>query len=921
MRKIQLFTTLLLATSSLCAKPALAYDNSPANADLPEQPSEDAPAATVEEAPVTTGADAPETSDAEVEISSPGGDDYGGEIVVRGKYIPDPIRATPEVVSVLSAEDIAKTGEGDIAGALQRVTGLSVVGGRFVYVRGLGERYSLALLNGSALPSPEPLRRVVPLDLFPTSILASTVVQKSYSANYPGEFGGGVINLTTRSAPDEPFFDLGVSISGDSITTGDLGYTYFGSRTDFLGYDNGARALPRPLANAIATGNRVTEGADFSADDIRSITASLSNANTNVIQRNSQMPANWSGDMAAGKSFDLGSAELGLVAVAGISNSWRTRSGLQQLGAQQGDILVASQDFKFVSTENRVVVNGMVNAGLSFDEHKLRLTSIYIHDNLKEARVGSGNNFDTVSPSVSRPEDTIQTGQTSWYERQLFDVQGTGEFRFSDLAIDIRGSYAKSKRDAPYERSYSYTFDETAMDYVNNLRSPGQNARLSFSELDDKVVSGALDISYKLPTSRPVTISGGYAYYLNERSAIRRDFEFFPLGALPLEVAQQRIDYLVSDFNVYNWDLLLRETTGGFGSAAYSANLETHAGYIMAEAELLDGVNINIGARYEDGTQSVTPTALFGLPPLAATSLSNDYWLPAATITWNFADDMQLRLAASKTIARPQFRELAPQPYRDTESSRTFFGNQFLEDSELINAEARYEWYFASGQRFTLAGFFKDIEKPIEATAVQVGSTFLTSFANAPRAQLWGAEVEVEKYIPLYNLSTEGGFFSNRRVAIVANYTYTDSKIIIKPGDTVISFTTAPNAVAADIVFDSTRRLRLTGQSKHLANLQFSLENEDRLSQQSILLTYSSERATNRGPNLTPDFIERPGLRLDVILREAMKIGKQEFEMKFELRNLTGTNYSETQSLGTSTLQINSYDIGTSASLGVTFKY
>ncbi len=169
------------------------------------------------------------------------------EIVITGRNIPNVIRSTPEVVSVLSSADIARTGEGDIAGALQRVTGLSVVGGRFVYVRGLGERYSLALLNGSPLPSPEPLRRVVPLDIFPTSVIASSVVQKSYSVNYPGEFGGGVINLTTRSAPREPFLTIGASVGGDTETTLNLGYTYYGSDTDFTGFDDGTRDIPRGL--------------------------------------------------------------------------------------------------------------------------------------------------------------------------------------------------------------------------------------------------------------------------------------------------------------------------------------------------------------------------------------------------------------------------------------------------------------------------------------------------------------------------------------------------------------------------------------------------------------------------------------------------------------------------------------------------
>ena len=136
------------------------------------------------------------------------------EVQVRGEYIPQPLLETAEVVSVLTKEDFQRTGDGNAAEALSRVSGLSLVGGKFVYVRGLGERYSAAVLNGSTLPSPEPLQRVVPLDLFPSSIVDNVVVQKTYSVRYPGEFGGGIIDLKTVSVPDEPFFSISIGTGG-----------------------------------------------------------------------------------------------------------------------------------------------------------------------------------------------------------------------------------------------------------------------------------------------------------------------------------------------------------------------------------------------------------------------------------------------------------------------------------------------------------------------------------------------------------------------------------------------------------------------------------------------------------------------------------------------------------------------------------
>jgi TonB-dependent receptor len=749
-------------------------------------------------------------------------------------------------------------------------------------------------------------------------------VQKSFSANYPGEFGGGVINLTTRSAPTEGFFDFGLSIGIDTQTTGRLGYTYFGGDTDWTGFDDGTRSIPGPLASAIATGNRVIEGANFTRRNIQDITASLVNSNTSVIQRNFDIPPNFSADIATGQTFEVGGADLGVIFVAGLSNSWRTRAGNQQAGTRSGaagsaaEALITSSDFRYVTTENRAVANAMLATTLGFGDQHIRFTNLFIRDTLKEARVAVGNNFDTVSPSATRPDATLQTGLTTWYERQLIDTQLVGEFEFDALSVDLRGSFAESQRNAPYERNYSYAFDETARDYINDLRSPGQSASLAFSTLNDTVWSGGIDLGYRLPTAMRITLSTGYAYYDNDRSALRRDFDFFPAGALPLAVAQQRIDYLLSDTNAYVWNVLLRETTGGLGSAAYAAELTVHAGYLMAEAELLDGLTLNLGVRYEDAVQTVTPGALFGAPGLAQSRLANDYFLPGATLTWNFAEDMQLRFAASRTIARPQFRELAPQPYRDTESQRTFFGNQFLTDSRLTNLEARYEWYFGRDQQVSIAGFYKDIDRPIEATAVNLGSSLVTSFANAPRARLYGAEVELRRYVPLTAL---GRLFEGRRLALIGNYAFTESEIIINPGDTTISFTSQPNPIAAELVFDTTQRLRMTGSSRHLVNMQISLEAEDHLSQQTLLVTYASPRATQRGPNLTPDIIETPGVRLDLVLREAIPIGDDQIEVKAEVRNLLGTGYTERQTLNGSELIINSYDIGTSFSLGVTFKF
>ncbi|MFZ5726043.1 MAG: TonB-dependent receptor domain-containing protein, partial [Pseudomonadota bacterium] len=639
MTKRPIFASLLLLSSALVAPAALAQDSS----------ADPAPAAADE--PVADEA----AQDEEADVSIPGGAD--AEIVVTGRFTPNVVRATPEVVSVLSSADIARTGEGDIAGSLQRVTGLSVVGNGFVYVRGLGDRYSLALLNGSPLPSPEPLKRVVPLDLFPSNVIDSTLVQKSYSANFPGEFGGGVINLTTKSTPRETFLTFSGGIGWDSETTNELGYTYYGSDTDWTGFDDGTRDVPPLLKAAFASGKPILEGADFTQDDLEAIQMELVNAETSLLQQNDHIPVNWSAGITGGTTIALPDGELGIIATMGISNKWRTRDTLQQTSLNQDLSGDPQTSFNRVITDNRIVVNGLLGLGLELGDHKFRWTNLFIRDTLKQARLGLG-------VDRNQSERDILEQDTAWYERQLINTQLVAEFDFDRLQLDLRGGYANSQREAPYERGFTYVRtnlpteqDPTGDKFVNDLGGNRGDATIAFSDLNEDLWSGGVDLSYELAPR--ITATVGYAYSDTSRTAVRRAFQFRGSN-LPVEVTQLRPDYLLSDATIQLYDISLLETSAQDGTAAFDAALTTHAGYAQVQAEIIPGVNINAGVRYEDAKQTVSPIDLFntGSSAIVTTNLNNDYWLPAVTLTWEVAPDMQLRLNGSKTIARPQFREL-----------------------------------------------------------------------------------------------------------------------------------------------------------------------------------------------------------------------------------------------------------------------
>ena len=889
---------LLLLTSALVSPSMLMAQDAAA---------EQAEQASAEAAPAETPADAAEPVEEDVDVSIPGGE----EIVVRGYLDRNISKNAAQVVSVLSSADIERTGEGDIAGALSRVTGLSVVGGGFVYVRGLGDRYSLALLNGSPLPSPEPLKRVVPLDLFPTSVIASSLVQKTYSANFPGEFGGGVINLTTKAIPRETFLTISADASGNNETTNKLGYTYFGSSQDWSGFDNGNRDLKPALASYLASGARISAG----NVDTKAIASELITGRNAVVQRDKNLPANGSGTITGGTNFEIGDdATMGVIFNAGYSNKWRTRDTIQQT-ASTLDLSQKELDFRKVITDNRMVVNGLLGFGIEVGEQKIRWTNLFIRDTLKQARLGVGTR-QTTSPTA-----TLLQQDTAWFERQLVDSQLVGEFKLSpDVNLSFRAAYANSQREAPDEISLEYyrsniTSDPYGELFINRLNNGQQgSAEVSYSYLNENLWAGGLDLSAKVTPDVTATI--GYAYSDTARRTERRDFQFVAPGGTPIVPSLFRPDFLLQPDIIDFYNIALIDTNEA--NPVFDASLVNHAGYGQIQAFITPAISLNLGVRYETSEQTVVPVQVFTTPTasLASTSLDQSYWLPAATLTWDMNEQMKFRVSASKTIARPQFRELIFQNFYDTDSNRLFRGNPLLTDSQLYNAEARYEWYFDREQRFTIAGFFKRIDKPIESFSSFDDNSVITSFANAPKADLYGVEIETQKYFDLSAIGDEG-FFATRRAVVIANYTYTKSKISVKAGDQVAVFN-ASSTNALDFFTDGSP---LTGQADHLINLQFGLEDTERLSQQTILLSYSTDRVTSRGASGQPDIKEKPGIQLDFVAREGFMLGGKEAELKFEVRNLTNTKYQEFQENGENKIFYNRYKQGISASIGVELNF
>ena len=363
----------------------------------------------------------------------------------------------------------------------------------------------------------------------------------------------------------------------------------------------------------------------------------------------------------------------------------------------------------------------------------------------------------------------------------------------------------------------------------------------------------------------PVTLSSRLLLQPDRPRAVALPVPIFPprRRAAASTVAQERPDFLLSDFNIYTFNIQLRDVSGAEGAAAYDADLRIHAGYaqVGGGAESTGSAPPG-GVRYEDAD----PERAAHRQHVRADLARQQLLAARGDIDLDLHGRLQLRLHASKTIARPQFRELAPQIYQDFESDREFTGNPFLTDSELLNAEARLEYYFARDQRITLAGFYKRIDNPIEAAAFFAGGGQLRDrLRQRPASRALRRARSRSR--PIFRSNGLGGrFFATRRLLFIGNYTYSQLGDQRRRFRSIVGPDLQP--VAANLLFRD--GAPMTGQSDHLANLQIGIEDTDSLSPGHVRCSrYASERVTNRGPiqglARQPDFIERPGFRLDFV--------------------------------------------------------
>ncbi|NKX04049.1 TonB-dependent receptor plug domain-containing protein, partial [Alteromonadaceae bacterium A_SAG6] len=737
------------------------------------------------------------------------------------------------VADILGAEQISRTGDGDAAAALRRVTGLTLVDGKFIYVRGLGERYSSTQLNGMTVPSPDPTRSVVPLDLFPSSIIESLNVQKSYSPNMPGHFGGGNVNIRTKSIPSEFVFNVSAG-GGWNTQNSDTGVFYSGGGDDWTGRDDGTRALPDIISSGLAANG----SAGFEGDRTRTLAETqdiLSSFNWDIGPDEKSVDPNFSLGTTIGNNyvFDNDSV-LGFLATVSYSNEWTVAEemlGNDIGGGQENPRFTKYRDM--VSTEQNVRWSGMFNVGYEYNSnHKVELVNMILHD--MRDRVRDGYYFDE---SESNPGvEEFRRMDIIFEEREMVSSQLKGTHNFLNLLdgvfFDWYVGTSRASREAPdiMEVTFQQFYDESGALELERLDdTPGTNLNRQYQVLYDESDTYGFNVSTAFfGDGYDVELKAGMDYYDKTRDGNNIDLAVRHFGISSDFKEGSRLNEIFSQENIYNDDFytsstgrsVFQDNTGA--GDKYSAATKLTAGYFMVDAFFNQKFRVSGGARYEDFQQVSIPFIEHSdkfaddTDAIIDSIYNESDVLPSLAFTYIPSEEMQYRFNISQTLIRPDLRDISSTFFIDPLTEFLVRGSPSLVETELTNIDFRWEWYMSQGNNLSVALFYKDMENPIEMVQFDGGEgvpQLLT--ANGQEGELYGIEFEF-----LHDLGFIGDNFSNFFVS--GNMTLSDSEVTIGSGDQESLFSQqAREAYGGTITATITNdKRRLVGHSEWVANLQ-----------------------------------------------------------------------------------------------------
>lgn len=748
----------------------------------------------------------------------------------------------PYAADVLGFDQISRAGDADIASALSRVTGLTVVDDQYVYVRSLGERYSSTRLNGAAVPSPELTRNVLPLDLLPSTIVKTLKVQKAYSPDLPATFGGGSVDIRTKGIPDELVFDISIGTGWNSLSSDD-GIFYSGGDVD-----NG---IPAEIGDALTQykGDISTNGilrvlhtsGGAASAQLRQQAEQINRDLLLTLDRDVDITSK-SLDPDLGAKVSLGNSwylsddwRIGALANLSYDKEWRNKNqekkGIGNPEAVNSEVTRTAEEIRELAA---------VSAGVSFQEmHTIEASAFFITNTEDLASISKG--FDANS-SLSDGSQVLDY-QTRFEERRLEVLQVTGdhalEFNLFDvideLNVDWYYSDSKAETAVPNEaniQASNVLNPQTGEVITSRLLSTTSMASFSFLQLEDNVDSYGWDIELPMNLGdNLVTLSAGYDYNDKARAYYGYTANIDAAGVSG-DVMTGTPGEVLSDENLANLDNGFSLSMGtGLGKESYIAAQMTDAVYGSVDINFDYTWRINAGIRYEDFRQAILPVDLLDYTGESIRELNeqlteegqtfaikDDGWYPSLALTFmnqGFmnADDFQVRAAVSQTVIRPDLREVSDVEYIDPELGIRVQGNPLLKFSEINHFDLRTEWFYGDGDNFTVSLFYKDITDPIEQTrAPGSDDDILLQYYNAISGEILGLEFEGKKGLG-------SGLF------VSGNLTLSDSEIVSPDGEG----------------FTNTKR-RMTGQSEYVMNAQLGFDSANGKHTASLLYNVFGDR-------------------------------------------------------------------------------
>jgi len=820
-------------------------------------------------------------------------------------------RKSPNLLNGISSQTFRKIGDSDAASAVKRVTGVSVEGGKYIYVRGLGDRYSKTMLNSVDIPGLDPDRNSLQIDIFPTNLIGNMFVLKSAVADMPADFTGGVVNIETKDFPERRVLDLSASIGyNPDMHFNDNYLTYRGGDTDQFGFDDGTRDLPlRATTNPIPS--------PVSGDSDGDVFAFLHDFDPNLGAVRQRSFLDYSFGFSFADQLKLSEAKkqtLGFVVSASYKNSTNFFDDIFYGDYQvdrNGTELTPAIEQSGAEGSNNVLLAGLAGVAYKTENSKFKLMAMHLQNG--ETGAGQFDVFDN-SDAVGRSGFLAFANNLEYSQRSVTNVLLNGKHYFGESGswiVDWRVSPTVSSIVDPDIRKASFTVDNRP---IFSAGAGGNPSRL-WRFLDETNLVGRLDITKDTRLfNRDAKIKFGASQVYKERDYSILEFMLQFFGAQPIWDSTDPNQVLTNNNLFPNGTLYYSSGNSDPNSNEYNSTVSNTAGYASLEFAPTENLKAVLGLRGEKYVQRHTGRDVLGLNVLDDAEVLNSLDLfPSANFIYALNEQQNLRVSYSRTIARPSFKELSFAQILDPISGRTFNGGLFpigdwdgnLVETLINNFDIRWELFGSSAQSVTLSSFYKQFSDPIELVRNQTAPGSLDyQPRNVGDGRVIGLELEFGKKLDFASSD-------NSIVEFNGNVTWVDSRIEM----TQQEFAARENF--AKTGEEVTRFRDMAGQAPYIINAGFSYRNLLSGFDAGFYYNVKGPTLIVVGGGLFPDVFSDPFHSLNFNINKS--IGDR-FSFNFKVSNILGSVRSESfQSFGAEDQLFTSFNPGRSFGLGVKY--